>query len=475
MGIEDDCFNRRKRKGIDKRHRREEAGRESRNNTANNSSHPDLKLYGMPIKFVENVFLIFGFIGVVYLLFVSKVLFAGITAGAIGKSVFSILILIVMAFTILLGRGITDIIAKDIVSFRRQFSSRDEDGNVTSITRITTSDQIALLMKIAINIVKGWKVSWFVYIAFIAVLYIIVCYIGPFLTVLLLLIMLVVIALKLPEISDILKKYLKSKTRNIPADPPSIGVMTLFGNPLFDLILGPGIAIVYPGIIDFLVVEVHKEPQDFKDMKGFITKDNISVELDKVQVLYIPDTLRIEKFIEAKKQEGVYDVLDSMISNKLKDIIRSLSFADLLSQKGDLELEVKSELTGKEKEDKEIRDMGRNGISDDHLLGVVFYRFNIGSINPSAEYIKQMEKKQIEERQKEAELTEIGTEIAQAWALFEAYKLAEEPKSFEECLAMVKDDKIAREGHHIIPGLRKALNSFDPMIIVEIIKEMKKQ
>ncbi len=47
---------------------------------------------------------------------------------------------------------------------------------------------------------------------------------------------------------------------------------------------------------------------------------------------------------------------------------------------------------------------------------------------------------------------------AKAKALFDAFKGTEEPLTFEECLKIVKDDKLVREGHNITPGLRSLLS-----------------
>ncbi|MCK4592807.1 hypothetical protein KAT63_05230, partial [Candidatus Parcubacteria bacterium] len=358
-------------------------GKRNRSNAAKDSEkYANFRPYGVPIKFFESIVVAIGLFSIAYLLYASKMFFV---EGTTLKSIFGIVIFLMMACITLAGKSIAVIVIRDIKDFKERFSY-EETGEM-----ITTSDQISFLMNLVISALKSWKISWLVYTAAVMVLYLIAFYFGLFMAVIILLILLAVIVLKGPETLDNLEGYFRSKTRNIPADPPSIGVMTLFGNPLgFDLILDAGIAIIYPGIIDFLTVEVHQEPQDFKDMKGFITKDNIPVELKKVQVLYIPDLLRIAQFISAKKQPGVYDAMDSMISNRLKDIIRGLSFADLLSRKGELELEVKLELTGKKAEDDEIRKMGQNGVSDDHLLGVNLFRFNIGTIETTEEYTKEM-------------------------------------------------------------------------------------
>jgi len=121
--------------------------------------------------------------------------------------------------------------------------------------------------------------------------------------------------------------------------------------------------------------------------------------------------------------------------------------------------------------------MGRNGIKDCHSLGIKIYRFSIGSIETTEEYAKEMMKKGAEEKQQQAEKIEAETEVSQAIIFQEAFEKAGTPKSFEFCLQIVKDDKIAREGHKITPGLRAALSSLNPGTIAEVLKlykELKK-
>jgi len=427
-------------------------------NETNLGSRLNFKLF-KPIILFETIGTIVGLIVLIYLFYLSGAL---LVKEEIFKSILGIVILSIMIFmTAVKGKSVIDIIEEETSIFVKQFSYKEKGK------KIATLDQLNFLMSIVENAFRNWKISWLVYTAIVITVYIVGFYFGLYSAAILSIIILLSAMYVVPAALGNLQVYFSKKTKTIPASPPSIGVMTLFGNPFdFDLILDAGTAIIYPGVIDLIVIEVHQEPQDFEDMKGFITKDNIPVELKKTQLLYVPDIKRIGQFISAKMQTGVYDTLDSMISNRLKDIIRSLSFADLLSKKGKLEDEVKLELTGKDEEDDELRDMRRNGVSDDHLLGITIFRFNIGMIDTTDEYKKEMLKRATEERQQEAEIIEVGTEIKQATLLFEAYKDVKEPKSFSECLAMVRDDKIAREGKFIIPGLRNALgqNAFGALL-----------
>ncbi|MEA2097974.1 MAG: SPFH domain-containing protein [Patescibacteria group bacterium] len=455
---------------------------EKENNDTNSLSYSDLKLYGMPIVFIEKIIIIFGFIGTAYLLCASKALFAGI-----GKSIISILILLVMVFTISMSKSIVEILTEDVFRFKKQFVFKGKNGKVTHITKITTSDQISFLMKFAINVIKHWKVSYLVYMIFIAVLYIIYLYIGLLLTALLSLIVLIILWLKVPEILESLKRYLKSKTRKIPAQPPSVGVMTLFGNPLFDVISDSGTLIIYPGVIDFLVVEVHQEPEDFEEIGGLFAKGNVPVKARKVQVLYKPEITELEEFISAKEQSGVRDALENMIASKLRKIVAEYSFDQLIGDNDnddmeiieELELELIKHLTGVDKIDSRIiKEMAKNGKRDSHLLGIKIYRISISSIETSDEYLAEMVKAAAELKQREGETQDTETETMQARILFEAYKEIGEPKTFNYCLQQVMDNKSVREGHSVVPGKRGFYESLDAQklaaAVLEIVKELKK-
>lgn len=415
----------------------------------NDDNGLNFKLF-KPIILFETIGTIVGLIVLIYLFYLSGAL---LVKEEVFKSILGIVILSIMIFmTAVKGKSVIDIVEEETNVFIKQFSYKEKER------KIATLDQLNFLMGIVENAFKSWKISWLVYTAIVITVYIVGFYFGLYSAAILSIIILLSAMYIIPATLKNLQVYFSSKTKIIPASPPSIGVMTLFGNPFnFDLILDAGTAIIYPGVIDFIVIEVHQEPQDFEDMKGFITEDNVPVELKKTQILYVPDIKRIGQFISAKMQTGVYDTLDSMISNRLKDKIRALKFANLLSEKGSLEREVKLELSGKEIEDQELKNMRINGVSDGHLLGINIFRFNIGTIETTDEYRKEMLKKATEERQKEAEIIEVGAEILQAKLIFKAYEEVGQPKPFSECMAMIRDDKIAREGKFIIPGLRAAL------------------
>ena len=443
--------------------------KDNRNNAAKGlESYSNFNLYGMPINFVESAVVYIGLIGIAYLFYASGVFFV---EGARLRIIFGIIMFFIMFCITLTKKSIADIIIRDINNFKKQFSYKDT-GKM-----ITTSDQISFLMNLAISALKSWKISWLAYTAFIMVLYLIAFYLGLFMTVIILLILLAVIVLKGPEVSNNLEKYFRSKTKNISPDPPNIGIMTFFGNPLdFDLILASGTVIIYPGVIDFLTVEVHQEPYDLKKMTGFISKDNIQVILTNIQVLYIPDIMDIKTFIEAKKQKGVEDILDNRIQGKLRELIRAKDFEVLLGEKAKIEESIIKFLLPEE-EHKNISKMSKKGIKDCHSLGTIIYNFNIGSIETTEEYAEEMMKKGTEKKQQQAEKIETETEVAQATIFQEAFKKAGTPKSFESCLQLVKDDKIAREGHKITPGLRAALSFLNPGTVAEVLKlykELKK-
>ncbi len=455
-----------------------EKGRKGRSGNNNNSkNYSDFKLYGAPIKFLESIGVIVGLASMVYLLYVSNTFFV---EGEI-KNMPGIILFFIMSCLTLIKRSIADIAIKSVNDFKEQFGYKE--------TRkiITTSDQISFLMNLAISALRSWKIAWLVYTAFVMVLYIIAFYVGLLMTVIMLLMLLFITALKVPEILNNLAKYFRSKTKNIPADPPSIGVMTLFENPLeFDLILDAGTAIIYPGVIGFLTVEVHQEPEDFEEMSGFFAKGNIPVKVKGMQIQYKPEITELKEFVSAKKQEGVRDALKNLIADKLRKIIARYEFDELIGERKDgdkesiidiLELEIKQYLTG-ELDPEKLELMAINGIRDAHLLGIKIYRIAISSIETTDEYLKEMVAAAAELKQREAERRDSETETIQADIYFEAYERAGESKTFDQCLKMVMDNKLIKLGEPVTPGKREFYESANLQklapAILEIVKELKK-
>jgi len=552
MGIEEEYYS---KASLLAQERREAKGKKNKinttnttntANTTNNSSSLNLELYGTPIKFIEGIAIVFGFLAIFYLMYASKVFFTEFTILAIGRSIFGVVVFIIMAVCVLTRRSSLDIIAENIESFRKEYAFKKDDKDNK---KITANNQIAFLMKLAMDIIKYWNVSWAVYTIVIMIFYIIFCWIGLFLTILLLLIIGLVIALKRKEVSESVKKYIAGKTREIPAKPPSVGIMTFFGNPIFDLILDAGTAIVYPGVINFLPVEVHQEPEDFKKIAGLFakgdaegdTKDdakgNIPITVNDLQVLYVPELLKLESFISAKEQVGVRDALKNMIASELRKILSKHSFDELIGGGKDggrkvietIEEELIEHLTGELVKNKKAKvdkakakvdkaktkvdnaktkvdldkakadmakaeedmakleadianakaDMARNGRSDVHLLGINIHRLSISSIETSDEYLRAMVAAAAEDKQRIGEKKDSETETMQAKIYYDAYDKIGEPKSWNHCLQMVMDNKSVREGHSVTPGKREFFESADIQkiagTILEIVRELKKK
>ena len=350
MEIEEECLGRvcpaaqrerERAKGTDKDYRRNKGTRKS--NTTDSSSDSKLELYGMPIGPIEGIVNFFGFFCIACLMYMSGMLSFGITIEALGKTAFSVVLFIAMALVVSKGRGITNIMTENVRDIKERFIDKNKE-NKEKFKKIAVGDQITFLMKLGMDVIKSWSVSRTIYAIIITILCIICFAIGLFLTALLLLIIGLVIVLKRQEISESLKRYIAGKTREIPAKPPSVGVMTLFGKPIFDLVLDAGTAIVYPGIIDFLPVEVHQEPEDFEEIAGLFAKGdsddegdsksdvkgNIPVKAKGLQILYIPELSKLENFISAKEQAGVRDALKNMVASELRKILSKHSFDELI-------------------------------------------------------------------------------------------------------------------------------------------------
>ena len=106
--------------------------------------------------------------------------------------------------------------------------------------------------------------------------------------------------------------------RKIPADPPSIAAVTLLGERTGGFKKeGWRFFLFYPVLYGYIEIDVSKKNPDFKS-QTVMTPDNAQIEIP-VSVTYTPDRDNINNYINAKKENGVNDILEDIVSQKLRE------------------------------------------------------------------------------------------------------------------------------------------------------------
>lgn len=350
----------------------------------------------------------------------------------------------------------------------KEYSSEEEEEEAEDPKELKTPDQMAILWKFAMKVVYNFWISR-ILIAYIAAMFVAV---GVFMGLEIMLVSLLIFVSFVALVSYSYGiRYFNEHAKEIKADPPNIGVLTFFGNPK-RIHLASGLAFTRPPIIDFIPIDVSQTTVDFKGkLTGFFSADGVPVSLSSVKMVYMVNKKRVLDFIGAKKQAGIADITEDLVPSKLRPLIRDRPVDNLIGKAKDdsaqsrdkqyLENAVIAELIGVEEDEispEMKRIMSKNGKSDAHRFGIKVNKFSIGMVDTSEDFAEDLRKKAREEKQRQAETFEVGTEILQAKKLFDAFKDSNEPLSFEECLKIVKDDKLVREGHGITPGLRSLLS-----------------
>ena len=120
--------------------------------------------------------------------------------------------------------------------------------------------------------------------------------------------------------------------RRVESDPPSIAVVTKFGNRLWKIgiddkgnkILVPVIKKegwrlfwFYPYLYGFIEIDVSKKNPDFKSQK-VMTPDKVEIEIP-LSITYVPDSDNIINFLNSGKESGVEDILQDIVQQKLRE------------------------------------------------------------------------------------------------------------------------------------------------------------
>ncbi len=290
--------------------------------------------------------------------------------------------------------------------------------------------------------------------------------------------------------------------KKIEADPPHIGILTIWGSPK-KIIIEAGwhmFANYFPLLISFINVKTGKinedlvfehircrfdEEENEKNNKKGPQKNNKSPKSGGSVVAYVDFTYRVDKeqaykFVDTGKEEGVRKIVDGILGEDIRQMGREHTWeemtfgTDALSAriilkivgeniKENLEKEDVDEILGfenifnKKEVDKFLADEEKvarflrkalgNGVTDVHDLGIKILRLNVKKIDEEGDLKKYAEESAKELQQRRAENYELETEIKQAKVLLKGYQNSgDETKTFEDCILEIRRRKAIREG-----------------------------
>lgn len=280
---------------------------------------------------------------------------------------------------------------------------------------------------------------------------------------------------------------LKVCLKNIPAKPPYVGLITVWGErkPRFKKEGWRFFLPFFPFFYSFIPVKIEKVNEDFsfknircrqredevkkEDKKMPYSGGEISVEIG---LTWQPDYRygkgeRLISFIDSGGEKGVRSILEDLIEEDIRQTGKEKSWEEVSFATDELVARLVKKLTGETpKEGQSIGDLQKelqsNGFPDIADLGIIIWRFNIGRVQEEGKLAEVAEAQAKEIQERRAEIYEVGSEIQQAELLQKAYEEAGTPKPLDECVLEIRQRKVMREGHgatYDIKGLDKIANT----------------
>jgi len=197
--------------------------------------------------------------------------------------------------------------------------------------------------------------------------------------------------------------------RYIPATPPNIGLVTIFGERK-PKVLREGWHLLWPFFpfwYNAILVNVEKKNKDFHP-KSVRTNEQVELEVE-VSITYTPDKdnpKNTMKYINAGGKTGVENILDDIVEEQTREFAIKKTWVDCLAANEEIAKLLIEEIAGVTKEVgiKKIR--RGDGIKKIPSLGIVLNRLNIGTIWVKGRLGEEAELKAREERHMEAERVE---------------------------------------------------------------------
>ena len=222
--------------------------------------------------------------------------------------------------------------------------------------------------------------------------------------------------------------------RNIPANPPHKGLVTVWGKRR-PSIIGEGYTVLapyFPFFYDVIPINMEQHNEDFvfehlrcNAVSGRDFQSGAAVTV-KVGVTWSPnnDAQALRQYATTKTWE---------------ELTRSgVDITHILLQK--LTAETAAGAKGQQR-------LRQQGYPDVVGLGIVITRLNVGEIVPEGKVWHAAEGHTAESHEGRAEDYELAVEVRQAKKLKDAYDEVGEPRSLEDCILEVRRRKAIREGH----------------------------
>jgi hypothetical protein len=234
--------------------------------------------------------------------------------------------------------------------------------------------------------------------------------------------------------------------KDIPStNPPSVLLLTLFGmRTSLALLEGWKLVPKWLGISGILI-GVQTRNHDFAitvRTKGESNDGKIGPDITiRGSVTYIPDSKNLIRFVNNTFDEGVLDILDDRIKDKLRQVVKTRTWQEVEHVTDELAVEVILHLVNDSSLDQEkireyessddqarvefvkkyLHSLLKNGLGDDHNLGIKIYMVNIVDTAVSKKLQDEAEGEAIEMQQKKAQLREAETikEVAEVLAQIE--------------------------------------------------------
>ncbi len=213
--------------------------------------------------------------------------------------------------------------------------------------------------------------------------------------------------------------------RRIPARPPYVGVVVIWGERL-PIVIPEGwhiFAPFFPFMYTVTMVSVEKvnvdttfpnirckaRIEDQKEEQGItpFAGGEISV---KISYTYSPDYKGersgqcLISFINSGGHEGVQKIIKDLIEEDLREMARTNSWEDITFS-SEIKGRLVKKLTGEELTEEIAEELNKNGLPDIADLGVKISRFNVGEVKEQGELAIAAEKfaKEVQERRGENE------------------------------------------------------------------------
>lgn len=257
--------------------------------------------------------------------------------------------------------------------------------------------------------------------------------------------------------------------RQIPAQPPTKGILTIFGRRLPKILNeGWNFFPIYPWVVGFIPVNVTKINQDLtpKDLR---TPDLAEIEVS-VSLTWTPsiegDPTSLISFLNAGGEEGVKTILEDIVGEKLRiwaiatvegpqtwrEAVKAADEAVQILIAGVAGEALPADPTER------AEAMGRirrgNGVQPIPTLGITLNRLNVTRVKPKGELAKVAELQAKEEQERRGEVFEVGTDLMKAHQLIGAAAAAGQTLTIEDAFRIVMEWKATREGHGFtIPGI----------------------